>query len=136
MYCLTLTGWQWLMSFICIPVRMNLIKAHGGKGSRPFSFERIGPLSSPSRSCLGRLILHPWNPWRTGGGGGCVKAPQQKSVHLFIIILRKTGETFYVWKIKQIQPWKSLIFNLIFGYILKLFLFSYLDYFWMFMLAF
>ena len=28
------------MSFICIPMRMNLIKAHGGKGSGPFSFER------------------------------------------------------------------------------------------------
>ena len=35
---------------------MNLIKAHGGKGSWTFSFE-IGHLSSTSRSCLGRFIL-------------------------------------------------------------------------------
>ena len=40
----------------------------------------IGHLSSPSRSCLGSLILHQW--W-TGGLGGCVKAPQQVAmVHL------------------------------------------------------
>ena len=48
------------MSFICIPMRMNLIKAPGERGSGPFSFERNGHLSSPSRSCLGSLFLHPW----------------------------------------------------------------------------
>ena len=52
------------MSFVCIPMQMNLIKAPGEKGSGPFSFERNSHLSSPSRSCLGRLILHPW--WTRG----------------------------------------------------------------------
>ena len=33
---------------------------------------KIGHLSSPSRSCLGRLILH---PWRTGVGGAALKLP-------------------------------------------------------------
>ena len=55
-----------------IPMRMNLIKVHGGKRSRPFSFERSSHLSSPSRSCLGSLIPYPW--WT----GGYVKAPPTK----------------------------------------------------------
>ena len=55
---------------MCIPMRMNLIKAPGERGSGPFSFERNGHLSSPSRSCLGSLFLHPWR-----NRGGCVKAP-------------------------------------------------------------
>ena len=49
---------------------MNLIKAHGGKGSRLFSFERRGHLSSPSRSCLGRLILICANREWGGSAGG------------------------------------------------------------------
>ena len=39
-YCLILTAWQWLMSFTCIPAKLNPIKAHWGIGSWPFSFER------------------------------------------------------------------------------------------------
>ena len=39
-YCLMLTAWQWLMSFTCIPVQTEPIKAHWGKVSWSFSFER------------------------------------------------------------------------------------------------
>ena len=57
------------MSFICIPVRMNLIKAHGGKGSGLFSFERLA--TSPPQAdhvLVDLFFIH-------GGWGGCVKAP-------------------------------------------------------------
>ena len=59
------------MSFICIPVRMNLIKAHGGKGSGPFSFERLA--TSPPQAdhvlvdlffILGRWDVKAPTPWQ------------------------------------------------------------------------
>ena len=59
------------MSFICIPVQVNLIKAHGGKGSGPFSFERLA--TSPPQADHILVVLFFFN----GGPGGCVKAPQQ-----------------------------------------------------------
>ena len=68
MYCLTLTGWQWLMSFICIPVRMNPMKAHWRKGSGPFSFERSA--TSPPQADLVLVDLF----FIRGGWGGCTKA--------------------------------------------------------------
>ena len=43
-YCLIITAWQWLMSFMympCIPMQINPIKTHWGKSSWPFSFERL-----------------------------------------------------------------------------------------------
>ena len=50
-YYLILTTWQWLMSFTCIPVQTEPTK------SLALLLGEIGHLSSPSRSCLGRLIL-------------------------------------------------------------------------------
>ena len=58
-YSVIITAWQWLMLLIC-PVflcKLNPIKAHWERASRPFSSERLVSLFSPSRSCLGRLIL-------------------------------------------------------------------------------
>ena len=59
------------MSFICITVRMNLIKAHGEKGSGPFSFERLATFPPQADHVLVVFFfIH-------GGPGGCVKAPRQ-----------------------------------------------------------
>ena len=59
------------MSFICIPIGMNLIKAHGGKGSGPFSFERSATSPPQADHVLVDLFFI------CGGLGGCVKAPPQ-----------------------------------------------------------
>ena len=59
-YSLIGTAWQWLMNFNICPVflcKLNPIKAHWEKGLRPFSYERLVNLSSPSRPCLGSLVL-------------------------------------------------------------------------------
>ena len=59
------------MSFVCIPVRMNLIKAHRGKGSGPFSFERSATSPPQADHVLVDLFL-------IRGGRGCsIKAPRQ-----------------------------------------------------------
>ena len=58
------------MSFICIPMRMNLIKARGGKSSRPFSFERLAIFPPQADHVLVDLFFI------RGGPGGCVKAPR------------------------------------------------------------
>ena len=63
-YCLILTAWQWLMIFTCIPVQLESNKSPLRKRLWALLLWEISYLSSPSRSCLGRLILiH-------GGGGG------------------------------------------------------------------
>ena len=56
-YCLILTAWQWLMSFTCIPVQTEPHKSPLRKRFLVLLLWEIGHLSSPSRSCLGRLIL-------------------------------------------------------------------------------
>ena len=72
MYCLTLTAWQWLMSFICIPVQDEPNKSPWRKRLLVLLLWEIGHLSSPSRSCLGRLILICANrEW----GGLCRRSP-------------------------------------------------------------
>ena len=76
-YCLILTAWQWLMSFTCIPVQIEPKKSPLRKRLLALLLWEISHLSSPSRSCLGRLIL-------IGGGGvevGCPggRAPPQWS---------------------------------------------------------
>ena len=63
-YCLILTAWQWLMSFTCIPVQIEPNKSPLRKRLLTLLLWEFGHLSSPSRSCLGRLIL-------ICGGGGC-----------------------------------------------------------------
>ena len=77
------------MSFICIPMRMNLIKAHGEKGFGPFSFERSATFPPQADHVLVDLFfIH-------GRLGGCVKAPRQSSpwfvifsfLHSFIIFI-------------------------------------------------
>ena len=53
-------------------MRINLIKAHGEKGSGPFSFERLA--TSPPQAdhvLVDLFFIH-------GGPGGCVIAPGQK----------------------------------------------------------
>ena len=56
-YCLILTAWQWLMSFACIPVQIEPNESPLRKRLLALLLWEIGHLSSPSRSCLGRLIL-------------------------------------------------------------------------------
>ena len=65
--CLILTAWQWLMSFTCIPVQMEPNESPLRKRLLALLLWEIGHLSSPSRSCLGRLILIPV----AAGGWGC-----------------------------------------------------------------
>ena len=66
-YCLILTAWQWLMSFTCIPVQIEPNKSPLRKRLLFFLLWEISHLSSPSRSCLGRLILI------SGGPGGALR---------------------------------------------------------------
>ena len=56
-YCLILTAWQWLMNFTCIPVQIEPNKSPLRKRLLVLLLWEISHLSSPSRSCLGRLIL-------------------------------------------------------------------------------
>ena len=73
-YCLIpiANDWWALPVFLC---KLNPIKAHWGKGSWPFSFERSRHLSSPSRSGFGRLILIR-GCWR--GRGACGQSPHHR----------------------------------------------------------
>ena len=74
-YCLILlphNDWWALPVFLC---KSNSIKAHWGKGSWPFFFESLVSLSSPSRSCLGRLsLIH------GGWGSSAGRAPPKISL--------------------------------------------------------
>ena len=56
-YCLILTAWQWLMSFTCILMQIEPNKCPLRKRLLVILFWEISYLSSPSRLCLGRLIL-------------------------------------------------------------------------------
>ena len=67
---MTLTAWQWLMSFIWIPGQNEPNKSPWRKRLLALLLWEIGHLSSPSRSCLGRLILI-CGRWR----GSAVKLP-------------------------------------------------------------
>ena len=88
-YCLILTAWQLLMSFAympCIPMQIKPNKSPLRNRLKALLLWEIGHLSSPSRSCLGRLILiH-------GGQGGSVGGtppPLQLSIWA---ILKKAGQ--------------------------------------------
>ena len=76
-------------------MRMNLIKAHGVKGSRPFSFERSATFPPQADHVL--VVLS----FICGGPGGCVKAPRQRWTHLKH---EKTpgGSQAYIEPVKQI----------------------------------
>ena len=50
---------------------MNLIKAHGGKGSRPFYFERLATFPPQADHVLVVLFFIRGRP------GGCIKAPDR-----------------------------------------------------------
>ena len=56
-YCLILTAWWWLMSFTYIPVQNEPNESPLRERLLALLLWEIGHLSSPSRSCLGRLIL-------------------------------------------------------------------------------
>ena len=56
-YCLIPTAWRWLMSFTCIPVQIEPSKSSLRKRLLALLLWEIGHISSPSRSCLDRLIL-------------------------------------------------------------------------------
>ena len=59
-YCLIITAWQWLMSFTYtpwIPMQIKPNKSPLRNRLLVLLLWEIGHLSSPSRSCLGRLIL-------------------------------------------------------------------------------
>ena len=53
---------------------MNLIKAHGGKGSGPFSFERSATSPPQADHVLVDLFFI------CNGPGGCVKAPRHEKM--------------------------------------------------------
>ena len=62
-----ITAWQWLMSFTPLFLwKLNPIKAHWGKGSRPFYFKRWAILV-PKQIMSCRLILTP-----SDGGWGAL----------------------------------------------------------------
>ena len=54
---LIISAWQWLMSFTCILVQIEPSKSPLRNRLLVFLLWEIGHLSSPSRSCLGRLIF-------------------------------------------------------------------------------
>ena len=59
-YCLIITAWQWLMSFTympCIPMQIKPNKTLLRNKLLVLLLWDFGHLSSPSRSCLSRLIL-------------------------------------------------------------------------------
>ena len=56
-YCLILTAWQWLMNFTCIPVQIEPNKSPLKNRLKALLLWETGYLSSPRKSCLGRLIL-------------------------------------------------------------------------------
>ena len=56
-YCLILTAWPWLLSFTCIPMQIEPNKSPLRKRVLALLLGEIGHVSSPSRSCLGRLIF-------------------------------------------------------------------------------
>ena len=67
-YCLILTAWQWSMSFTCIPVQTEPNKSPLRKRLLALLLWEIGHLSSPGRSCLGRLIPFCGSRWPGRGG--------------------------------------------------------------------
>ena len=80
-YCLILTAWQWLMSFTCIPVQIEPNKSPLRKRLLALLLWDIGQLSSPSRSCLGRLILiH----GRQQGPAGGVPLTRDRPPHMVV----------------------------------------------------
>ena len=74
-YCLILTACQWLMSFTCIPVQIEPNKSPLRKRLLALLLWEMGHLSSPSRSCLGRLILIRGSWW--GDPAGRAPPPQE-----------------------------------------------------------
>ena len=69
-YCLILTAWPWLMSFTCIPVQIEPNKSPLRNRLLALLLWEICHLSSPSRSCLGGLILIRGGQW-----GLCRQSP-------------------------------------------------------------
>ena len=67
------------MSFIRIPMGMNLIKAHGGKGSGSFSFERSA--TSPPQTDHVLVVLFFIHGGRGGGGRAALKPPAMRDTH-------------------------------------------------------
>ena len=66
-YCLIITAWQWLMSFMPCIMQIKPNKSPLRNRLKALLLWEIGHLSSPSRSCLGRLILiH--NSWESFAG--------------------------------------------------------------------
>ena len=59
---------------------MNLIKARGGKGSRPFSLERLATFPPQVDHVLVVLFFIPGGP---GGGGAVLKLPDTFIVFIF-----------------------------------------------------
>ena len=75
-YCLIRTAWQWLMSFTCIPVQTEPNKSSLRNRLLALLLWETGYLSSPSRSCLGRLILT--HGGRLVGGSSVAEPPYRK----------------------------------------------------------
>ena len=77
-YYLIISAWQWLMSFKympCIPMQIKPNKSPLRNRFLVLLLWEIGQLSSPSRSCLGRLIL-------IAADGGALQAKLPRSCSL------------------------------------------------------
>ena len=81
-YCLILTAWQWLMSFTympCIPMQINSIKPHWGKGSWPFSFES----SATFPPQVDHVLVDLFSSVGAGGvGQPCRKSPPPTPIYM------------------------------------------------------
>ena len=98
-YYLILTAWQWLMSFTCIPVQIEPNKSPLRKRLLVLLLWEISHLSSPSRSCLGRLILiH--GGWGRGSTVG--RAPPQGATLQNIIPI--LGAPPHIWNRCVFKP--------------------------------
>ena len=81
---LIITAWQWLMSFRympCIAMQINPIKAHWGKGSWPFSFERSATFPPQADHVLVDLF----SSVVAGGGGRALWAEPPHNCLLTIL---------------------------------------------------
>ena len=98
-YCLILTAWQWLMSFTCIAAQTEANKSPLRKRLLAFLLWETRQVSSPSRSCLGKLILIRGGP--AGVGDPSDRAhPPHHSIFLTFSSLQRISS----WSFDEIFP--------------------------------
>ena len=103
-YCLILlpdNDWWALLVFLC---KMNPIKAHWGKSSWPFSFERLATVPPQADHVLVDLLSSVVARGR--GGGVCGWSPPTGNF-LALLVKAKLGVVAAI-----LQPWRSQIWSL------------------------